>query len=113
MFNHVHYGAPTVCYGDSTAVTDYDEAWFPSSEWTYYEAHIKFADAPNYDNGEIDVWYGDEHKMSVSGLTNRNSQHIGHISYISIMDYCNHPHDTELGQTYIDNLIISDERISK
>jgi hypothetical protein len=110
----------SVFYGEGCSECDTQSAlpfpggrWFPSSSWTYYEAHIKFAEGPNWHNGIVEVWYGNDQKLSVTGVNNRNSAHEGlNISYISISDYSNNP-DSQVGDMWIDNIVVSDTRIGR
>jgi hypothetical protein len=109
-FRSVVYGADCILC-DCQNTLNYTGDWFPGSEWTYYEAHIKFADGPEWNNGVVEVWCGDDKKLSAHGVNNRNSAHNGlYISRISFSDYSRNP-DSEVGYMWIDNIVISDDRI--
>lgn len=108
----VSYGGPGCSACDTQATTKYPSgSWFPSEEWTYYEAHIKFAQGPEWGNGIIEVWYGNEQKLSVTGIDNRNTNHEGlDIGVVSISDDSSSA-PSAVGYMWIDNLVISTERI--
>jgi hypothetical protein len=112
MFSAVSMGSPACSSCDTQSVIGYpDGQWFPDSEWTYYEAHIKFASGPEWENGVVEVWYGDEVKLSVSGVDNRNINHEGqYINHVSFSDYSAYS-DSEVGSMWIDNVVISTERV--
>lgn len=112
MFGGVSFGSLGCTRCDTQNVLNYpDGQWFPNAEWTYYEAHIKFASAPDWNNGMVEVWYGDEVKISAGNVDNRNSNHEGlYINHISISDYAADP-DADVGYMMIDDLVVATERI--
>lgn len=111
LFSAVSYGADCISCDTQTTLNYPGGRWVPESEWTYYEAHIKFAEGPQWNNGVVEVWYGDEQKMSITNVNNRNSAHDGlNISYVSLSEYSSMP-DEQVGYMYIDDIVISTEYI--
>ncbi|BBO88518.1 hypothetical protein [Desulfosarcina ovata] len=108
----ISYGASGAAR-DTSNVEDYNLSglFFPSSEWTCYEYHIKFAQAPEWNNGIFEAWVDGVKVAAHYNINNRGTEQSGlYIDEINFDGY-GQSSDSAIGYRYIDEVVVSTEPI--
>mgnify|MGYP006284611813 CR=1 FL=1 len=115
IFDHIEYGEGG---GDNSHKLQYNlngtepnDDWHPPTTWTCYEYHIKFAQAPEWNNGVVEVWIDGVKYAEHYNVNNRSTAQEG--LYIDELNFAGYSQDTDsdIGWRYIDEVVVATERI--